>query len=182
MTDTIPQKWHPLSRGLHWLIAILFLCAWASVELHEGYDKEDPMRSWWMVLHFSIGLSVLVFAIARIYFRAIYPRPELYGGRWQRKLSQLVESLFYVIMLAMPITGMAMRQFAGKETTVFWLFEIPTLVEENSDIAKQLAFFHKELIWNAFLVLLVLHIAGALWHHFGKRDGTLRHMLPWGKS
>lgn len=85
-------------------------------------------------------------------------------------------------MLGMPISGMAMRQFAGRDTTVFWLFDVPSFVEKNIDVAKQFAFIHKELLWNALLILLVLHICGALWHHFVMRDATLKHMLPWGKN
>ena len=180
--EATAQKWHPLSKGLHWLIAILILCGWASVELHEFYEKTDPMRSWWMTLHFSVGLSVLVLVCLRMYGRARYPRPKLYGSRWQRPVSLLVEFLLYVAMLGMPLSGMAMRQFAGKDTLVFWLFEIPTFVQKNTDIAKQFAFIHKEFLWNALLVLLVLHIGGAMWHHFVTKDATLRHMLPWGKK
>lgn len=180
--DSAVKKWHPFSKGMHWLIAILFLCAWASVELHDAYDKTDPMRNWWMTLHFTIGLTILVLAILRLYGRARHPRPRLYGNPWQRKLSLTVEGLFYVIMLGMPITGLAMRQFAGRDTTVFWLFEIPPFVEKNVAVAKQLAFLHEELLWNSLLALLVLHVCGALWHHFVAGDSTLRHMLPWGKA
>lgn len=181
MTDQV-KRWHPVSMGLHWLIAILILCAWASVELHELYEKTDPMRNWWMVFHFTMGFSVLLLTLLRLYWRSTHPRPQLYGNRWQRSLSLLVEGLLYVVMLGMPISGMAMRQFAGRDTTVFWLFDVPSFVEKNIDVAKQFAFIHKELLWNALLILLVLHICGALWHHFVMRDATLKHMLPWGKN
>ncbi|MGL6159369.1 cytochrome b [Microbulbifer sp.] len=176
--QTNTDRWNPVSKGLHWLIAILILCAWGSIELHEFYEKGDPMRKWWEYLHFTVGFGILLLALLRLYWRSTHPRPKLFGGRWQQKLSLLVQGLFYVLMLAMPITGMAMRQFAGKETPLFWLFKLPPLVEKNIDIAKQLEFFHKELLWNALLALLVLHISGALWHHFVNRDDTLRHMFP----
>lgn len=181
MTDQV-ERWNPVHKGLHWLIAILILCAWGSIELHELYKKGDPMREWWELLHFTVGLSVLLLAVFRLYWRATHPRPKLYGSRWQRPISLLVEALLYVAMLGMPLTGMAMRQFAGKDTVFFWLFDLPPLVEKNIDIAKQFAYIHKELLWNALLALLVLHICGALWHHFVTRDDTLRHMLPWGRS
>lgn len=176
------ERWHPVSRGLHWLIAILILCAWASAELHEVYEKGDPMREWWEYLHFAIGFTVLLLAMLRLYWRTTHPRPKLYGNRWQRPISVLVEALLYVAMFGMPITGLAMRQFAGKETPFFWMFNLPSLVEKNIDVAKQIAFVHKELLWNTLLALLVLHVCGALWHHFVTRDDTLRHMLPWGKA
>lgn len=176
--ETATESWHPLSKGLHWLIAILILCAWASMELHELYGKGEPMRDWWEHLHFTIGFSVLLLVLLRLYWRATHSRPKLFGGRWQRKLSLLVQVLLYVLMLALPITGIAMRQYAGKETPLFWLFKLPPWVAENTEIAEQLEYLHEELLWNALLVLLVLHVSGALWHHFVSRDDTLRHMLP----
>lgn len=172
------ERWHPLTKGLHWLVAILILCAWGSVELHELYEKGDPMRQWWEYLHFSIGLCVFLLVLLRIYWRSTHPRPTPEGGPWQRRLSQLLQSMFYLLMLAMPVAGMAMRQFAGKQTPLFWLFDLPPLVEKNTEIAKQLAFLHEELLWNTLLVLLVVHIGAALWHHFVSRDGALRQMLP----
>ena len=181
MSNT-PNSWSPALKGLHWLIAIFILCAWASVELHEGYEKTDPMRSWWMVLHYSLGFSVLLLAMLRLYWRATHSRPTLYGSKFQKPVSLLVESLMYVIMLGMPLTGLLMRQFAGRDITLFWLFDVPSFVTKNVDLAKQFAFIHKEFLWNALLVLLVLHIGGALWHHFIVKDNTLRQMLPFAKT
>ena len=176
------SSWSPVLKTLHWLIAFFILFAWGSVELHEFYERDDPMRNWWMVLHFSLGFSVLFLGLARLYWRATHGRPTLYGSGFQKPVSLLVQSLMYVIMLGMPITGLLMRQFAGRETTLFWLFDLPSFVTKNVDVAKQIAFLHKEFLWNALLVLLVLHIGGALWHHLVIKDNTLRQMLPFAKQ
>ncbi|WP_226662928.1 cytochrome b [Microbulbifer aggregans] len=181
MTSTT-NSWSPALKGLHWLIAIFILCAWGSVELHEFYERDDPMRGWWMVVHFSLGFSVLLLGMLRLYWRATHGRPTLYGSGIQKPVSLLVQSLMYVLMLGMPLTGLLMRQFAGRDTTLFWLFDLPSFVTKNIDLAKQIAFLHKEFLWNALLVMLVLHIGGALWHHFISKDNTLRQMLPFGKT
>jgi len=175
------HSWSPVLKTLHWLIAFFILFAWGSVELHEEYQRDDPMRGWWMVMHFSLGFSVLFLGLARLYWRATHGRPTLYGSGLQKPVSLLVQSLMYVIMLGMPITGLLMRQFAGRETKLFWLFDLPSFFAKNEALAKQLAFVHKEFLWNALLVLLVLHIGGALWHHLITKDNTLRQMLPFGK-
>lgn len=175
------NSWSRAIKSLHWLIALFILCAWGSVELHEFYERDDPMRSWWMVLHFSLGFSVLLLALLRLYWRATHGRPALYGSKWQKPISLLVQSLMYIIMLGMPLSGLAMRQFGGRDTPLFWVFDLPAFVSKNIDLAKQLGFIHKELLWNALLVLLVLHIGGALWHHLVIKDNTLRQMLPFGR-
>ncbi|AQQ66954.1 cytochrome B [Microbulbifer agarilyticus] len=176
-----PNSWSKALKTLHWMIAFFILFAWASVELHEQYEKGSYMRGWWMVLHFSLGFLVLFLGLFRLYYRATHGRPNLYGGSFQKPVSLLTQSLMYVLIIGMPLTGLLMRQFAGRDTTLFWLFELPAFFEKNIDVAKQFAFLHKELLWNALLVLLVLHIGGALWHHFYNKDNTLRQMLPFGK-
>lgn len=173
--------WRPVLKTLHWTIAFFILFAWGSVELHEFYEKDDPMRGWWMVLHFSLGFSVLLLGLARLYWRATHGRPTLYGGPLQKPVSLLVQSLMYLILLGMPLTGLLMRQFAGRDITLFWLFDLPSFFAKNEALVKQFAFLHKEFLWNALLVLLVLHIGGSLWHHLVNKDNTLRQMLPFGK-
>ncbi|WP_308368394.1 MULTISPECIES: cytochrome b [unclassified Microbulbifer] len=176
--QTNTDRWNPVSKGLHWLVAVLLLCAWGAVELHEFYERGDPMRSWWTALHFSLGLTILLLVTLRLYWRARHPRPAVTGAAWQQKFSSLMHGILYLILLAMPLSGFSMRQLAGRDTEFFGLFALPRLLPENMDVAKQLAFVHKELLWNSLLVLLAVHIAAALWHHFVVRDNTLTRMFP----
>ena len=159
---TTPTNWHGLHKGLHWLVVLLLVMVWGAVELHEFYAKGDPMREWWKMLHFSLGLTILVVVLVRLYARTLYPRPAPVGAAWQRQLSRLVHVLLYSVLLAMPLGGFAMRQFAGKTIEIFGMFSVP----------------HKEVLWTVLLVLIALHVAGALWHHFIDRDATLKRMLP----
>jgi cytochrome b561 len=175
---TTPTNWHGLHKGLHWLVVLLLVMVWGAVELHEFYAKGDPMREWWKMLHFSLGLTILVVVLVRLYARTLYPRPAPVGAAWQRHLSRLVHVLLYSVLLAMPLGGFAMRQFAGKTIEIFGMFSVPQLTEINTDLAKQIAFIHKEVLWTVLLVLIALHVAGALWHHFIDGDATLKRMLP----
>ncbi len=172
------ERWHPLHKGLHWLTLALIIAAWAAVELHEQFAKGSSWREWWKLMHFTIGFSVLLTVTVRLYVRARHPRPALIASRWQALASKAVHALLYLVILAMPLTGMGMRQLAGKDTELFWLFELPQIIAINTDLAKQVAWIHKEFLWNSLLVLVVIHMAGALWHHFIDKDDTLRRMLP----
>lgn len=177
MTIQIPG-WHPVSKGLHWLFVILLICVWGAVELHEFYDREDPMRGWFVRLHFSLGITVLLLLTVRLYWRARHKRPQAEGPGWQRALSSLTHGALYLILLAMPLSGISMRQLFGRDTEFFGLFALPRLLAENPDLGKQIAFLHKEVLWPTLLVLVGLHIAAALWHHFVQKDNTLTRMLP----
>lgn len=171
-------SWHPLHKGLHWLVVLLLVMVWGAVELHEFYEKSDPMREWWKMLHFSLGLTTLLVVLIRLYGRTLYPRPAPIGAVWQHRLSRLVHGVLYLVILAMPLSGFAMRQLAGKTIDIFGLFSVPQLATVNMDMAKQIAFIHKEVLWTSLLTLVAIHIAGALWHHFIDRDATLKRMLP----
>ncbi|WP_250459807.1 cytochrome b [Microbulbifer litoralis] len=172
------ERWNPVSKGLHWLFVILLICVWGAVELHEFYDREDPMRGWLVRLHFSLGTTVLLLLAVRLFWRARHARPQAAGPGWQRALSKLTHAALYLVLLAMPASGIAMRQLFGRDTEFFGLFPLPRLLAENPDIGKQLAFMHKEVLWPALLTLVGLHIAAALWHHFVRKDDTLTRMLP----
>lgn len=171
------ERWHPLHKGLHWLTLALIIAAWAAVELHEQFAKGDPWREWWELLHFSLGFTLLLTLVLRLYGRARYPRPALIASRWQALASKTVHGLLYLVLLAMPLAGMGMRQLAGKDTELFWLFQLPQITSVNMDLAKQVAWIHKEFLWSALLTLVVIHVAGALWHHLIDKDATLRRML-----
>ena len=49
--------------------------------------------------------------------------------------------------------------------------------EEYTGLAKDLASELHELIGNIFYVVIGLHVVAALWHHFIRRDNTLKRML-----
>ncbi|MCK0154450.1 cytochrome b [Alcanivorax sp. S6407] len=174
---TTPASWHPLHKGLHWLTLALIITAWAAVELHEEFAKGDPWREWWELLHFTVGFTLLLTLVLRLYGRARYARPALIASPWQALASKAVHGLLYLVILAMPLTGMGMRQLAGKDTELFWLFKLPQITAINTDLAKQAAWIHKDFLWTALLTLVVIHVAGALWHHFIDKDDTLRRML-----
>lgn len=174
---TSNERWHPLHKGLHWLTLALIIAAWAAVELHEQFAKGDPWREWWELLHFTVGFTLLLTIVLRLYGRARYPRPALIASPWQAFISKAVHVLLYLVLLAMPLAGIGMRQLAGKETELFWLFSLPQVTTINMDLAKQVAWFHKDFLWSALLTLVVIHVAGALWHHLIDKDDTLRRML-----
>lgn len=52
-----------------------------------------------------------------------------------------------------------------------------TLFDANPTLRGPLKEAH-ELIGNSFYFVIGLHALAALWHHFVKRDATLRRILP----
>ncbi|MFC6671143.1 cytochrome b [Marinobacterium aestuariivivens] len=59
----------------------------------------------------------------------------------------------------------------------FGLFTWPDLVEPDKALAGMTKTIHASLA-GLLLLTLLLHVAGALRHHFWLRDDVLRRMLP----
>ena len=64
----------------------------------------------------------------------------------------------------------------GGERLPFTGLELPSPLVENHDLHEQLEEIHG-FVGETFYWIIGLHIAAALWHHFLRRDSTLRRML-----
>jgi len=99
-------------------------------------------------------------------------------SRWEKIVARGTHVLFYVALIAMPLTGWAAMSASGRAIEYFHLFNWPLLpVEGGRPVARQILGVH-ELIMKGIYVLLALHVIGALKHHFLDRDDVLRRMLP----
>ena len=63
-------------------------------------------------------------------------------------------------------------------TRFFDLFVIPNIAPADPSLFASAELAHKLLAW-AIALLVALHVAGALKHHFVDRDDVLKHMTSW---
>jgi cytochrome b561 len=164
---------------LHWTIAALIL-----VNLYLGLFHEDmskPVRATMMFYHKSIGLTVLALTLLRLAWRLGH-RPPPYDAalkKWEVGLARATHWTFYVLLFALPLTGWLLISTGGKPTSVFGLFSVPALPVSRGDDAHDLFDnVHVVLGW-AMLVLVVLHVAGALKHQLQGHRQVFGRMAPW---
>lgn len=179
------MNWHnttlrygSLSIGLHWLMFLLFIGVYGSIELRElfekGSDPREMLKSW----HFMLGILVFALVWLRIAARftgptpAITPEPE----KIQRLAGKLLHLALYVLMIAMPISGYLLLSAAGKPIPFFGL-ELPALIDTDKELAKQIKEVH-EFVGSTGYFLIGAHFVAALYHHFIVRDNTMTRMLP----
>jgi cytochrome b561 len=172
------NRYSTVSLILHWLIAALVVTQIVLIQAHEATD--GPISREFVNLHKSVGLSILVLTLVRLGWRIANPAIPLpvETPRWQKLAARTTHVLFYVFLIAMPLVGWAASSAAGREIVWFGLFEWPLLpIGGGREFAGDLMDLH-ELAAKLLIALVVLHILGALKHHFLDRDNVLHRMIP----
>ena len=83
----------------------------------------------------------------------------------------------YLFLLIQPILGIITLQIGGKPVTLFGFTLLPSFVDlPNRALSHQWEDIHGT-IGTIFYYVIGLHILASLWHHFGRRDNTLKRML-----
>ena len=166
-----------ISILIHWISAalILFLFGLGIYMVDLGYYDDWYHKG--PELHISLGLVVLLLMLARVIWRIVNPTPEELSAKpVQNVAAKLVKLGLYAFIFMVLVSGYLITTAEGQPASMFNLIKFPVLTElssQNVDLAGEV---HEYLAWGIVL-LVVLHIAGALFHHFVVRDRTLVRML-----
>lgn len=172
------RRWGAVTQTLHWLIVVLIVLQVILAVVAE----ELPISSrkiTWFGYHKSVGLTILALALIRLAWRSGNPTPELPPALkpYERALARFTHAALYVLLFALPLSGWTMSSARGFSVSWFGLFQLPDLVPRNHSLYEALVATHVTLVC-VLAVVVALHIAGALKHHFVLRDDVLRRMLP----
>ena len=169
---------------LHWVMAgLLLFMIWLGWNMDENEVRFQ--------LHKSIGILILFLTLVRVIWRAMNPPPPLPDDMpaYEKLASQLVHMAFYGLMVILPLAGWLLVSTSKFKVptvlfgSVSWP-HLPTPGFLRSDIGHVvLENIHSKGAW-VLIVLLGLHVAGAVKHEFAAEDGVLKKMLPglFGKS
>jgi cytochrome b561 len=169
----------PLARAAHWLAAALAVIVvslgWAS----EAAGRNTPGRDSLLLLHRSLGLTILALMLFRMLWRQRHPAPPLPPalGRLEAALARLTHGALYLIFIIMPLTGYANAAAAGHPVSLFGILTIPPLLPADERLSQAAIAAHLVGQYLVF-VLVALHVAAALYHGVIRRDGVLDRMLP----
>jgi cytochrome b561 len=176
-----------VAKLLHWLIVGLIIVQWFLAEwAHEaGHGRAvNPAAAIeqlaLLARHKSVGLTIFALALIRLIWRWVSPPPALPPAmpRWQVLASRLIHYAFYVVLFAMPISGLVMSAAANYPVAYFGLFKLPNLVAPDEALEERMEELH-EAMFYVLVVLAGLHVVAALKHHFVDHDDVLRRMMPW---
>ena len=176
-----PSRYSKVAITLHWMIAALIigLIVFGMLMTKDWMPQRFAIYQW----HKSFGILVLVLSVLRLIWRFTHKPPALPSGMpaWEMLAAKLTHIGFYVLMIGMPLLGWAMIS-ASKlpiENQLFYLIPLPDLPGVSPSEAAEARFkaLH-DLGAKLIILLFLLHVGGALKHHFIAKDGTLARMIP----
>jgi cytochrome b561 len=179
MSVSSVPRYRPALRRLHWLMAVLVLAAYLLVEQRDLFPRGSGGRAAMLQGHFWVGLSIGVLAWWRLALRARAGAPPIAPPLpdWQAWPSRVLPLALYLFLVAMPLLGLATAWSDGKSLYLpFTGIALPALLPADRGLAHQLEDLHGS-IGEAFYWVIGLHVAAALYHHWWRRDDTLRRML-----
>ena len=183
-------RYDNVAMTLHWLIAAAVLLN-IGLGLYMGdLPRTDPMKFEIIQLHKSVGLTVLLLSVLRVIWRLMHPVPPLPAGMnpTLKFVARGTHVLLYLLILALPLTGWMMVSTSprGGAIPFFGLFDWPAIgplaamaLSDKKALVEVFAETHETLAW-IMIALVPLHVAGALYHQFVRRDGGLMRMFPGG--
>jgi cytochrome b561 len=160
---------------LHWVIFLVVALALFAIEVRGPRGSDS--RAFWTGIHVWAGVSVLCLTALRLVWRLVHgvPAPEAGRGVFAA-CARGLHLLFYIVLIAQPLLGILMTNFAGRPVSLMGTPIAFSLVAENRDIRETVHDIHVYL-GNTLYYLIAIHAAAALWHQFVLKDGTLRKML-----
>lgn len=171
--------------ALHWIIAVLVVAqifiGWTFADMERG-----DLRTEWFNWHKTLGFAILLLSVGRLGWRIANPPSPLPSDtpRWEAAMARINHTLFYVILIGLPLTGWMYLSTGNTSLTsattpllggMAWPF-IPGLPRDAHDGFEQA---HIVLVWLTY-ALLVLHVGAALKHQFVDRSLIANRMPPFG--
>lgn len=174
----LEQRYDRLTIALHWLTVLLVVTLWSLAQVWDLAPKGSAARHAMQALHVSFGLVLIAVLALRVLWRAGPGRrlPPADTGLLQMA-AKAVHWGLYALLGVQAGLGVFGRWFSKDPLAFFGLFAIPSPFARDKALEDGLISIH-DTVATIILIVAGLHAAAALWHHYGRRDGVLRRMLP----
>ncbi len=163
---------------LHWLGAVLILLllghGWWMTHLAPRSDRLAHYAG-----HAGLGYDLLALLILRLLWRWSHAVPDLPPDSkpWERLAAQAGHIGLYVFMFAATLTGWALAgTFSSPLNKDAFGLAVPAIFVSQDRAMHELFESSHKILSYLLAALIVIHIAGALRHHFIKRNDVLRRM------
>lgn len=163
--------------ALHWGLALLIVGTFGlGVYMHELPISPSRLKlySW----HKWAGVTILLLSLVRLAWRLTHrPPADVAMPAWQARLAHGAHHALYALFFIVPLVGWAYSSAAGFPIVWFGVLPLPDFVPVDKALAEAIKPWHERTAMLMAAIVLV-HVAGAVKHHFIDRDGLINRMRP----
>jgi cytochrome b561 len=165
------------ARALHWVTAAIVIFM-IPAGIYMANAAPGPTQDLLFHLHRSFGVVLLPIVVVRLTYRLAHPPPPLPKDipAVQRRLAHAVHGALYALLIVQPIVGWIATSAYPAPIPIYGLFEMPRIWPEDRAFSERMFTVHA-FIGGLLAVLIIMHVAAALYHHFVRRDAVLLRML-----
>ena len=161
--------------ALHWLLALMIIGAFGmgvymtDLPVSPSRLKLYNWRKW-------AGVTILALSAMRLIRRLGHKPPaDVPMPAWQATAAHATHGLLYLLFFAVPLIGWAYSSAAGYPIVWFGVLQLPDFVPVDKALAETLKPWHGRAAF-AMLLLVLVHVAGAIKHQLVDRDGLINRM------
>lgn len=157
---------------VHWLTLILLVVSWFLGDaLDEARHAAGATIAAYLT-HAAIGAAVLLLTLLRLAFRRQDGVPAALGDTPMDKMAKGIQHFLYLVLVLIPFSGM--MQILGSDVSKAIMAGDAALLPSkfNGLLAHEM---HGALV-NVLIVLVLIHLLGALKHQFVLKDGIMNRM------
>lgn len=175
------------------LILIMFAIGWYMAELPKDMPKTATLdmfdlgvysmqfaeaitpRTFYFNLHKSIGITVLLLILVRLYvrFSQVVPAFPSTMKAWEVRVADLAHKALYVLMVAVPVAGVVMA--INSKYGISW-FGLPLVGGLDDKDMREIFKEVHEILGAVLISLIVVHIAAAIKHKVIDKDEVMSRM------
>ena len=157
----------------HWLTLLLLIAAWFLWhELDEARHEAAGASLVGYIAHALVGATILLLTLARLYFRRKDGTPPPMGDTPMDKVAKGIHHLLYAVLILLPVSGVLTAATSDvRNALMSW--DATLLPKKFSGV-----FAHDvhETLVTVLIVLVVVHVLGAIKHQFIMKDGLMERM------
>ncbi|MDH3639058.1 MAG: cytochrome b, partial [Gammaproteobacteria bacterium] len=144
-----PYQWGAVAKTFHWVIAIwilgMFVLGWVMVNW-----PMSPTKIKLFVWHKSMGLTILSLVLLRLIWRITDIAPDFPANMppWEQHTARATHILFYLLMIAMPLSGWVINSAANFPLKLYGVVPIPNIAPPDKALQTVAERVHLGLFWT----------------------------------
>ncbi|MBI5658435.1 MAG: cytochrome b/b6 domain-containing protein [Nitrosomonadales bacterium] len=173
----------PYSRRIviiHWLTVALLVVVWYLGDSLAGARGEKSATLAGYYAHVLAGGAVLVLTLLRWTFRNVDGVPPPAGNSLVDMMARGVHYGLYILLVLLSATGLMTALTSGVG---------PALLKANASLLPEkytgpatVPHIAHEILMDVLIVVVIVHVLGAITHQFILKDGLMGRMSLRGKS